>query len=111
MTFAESVSTCLNKYADFSGRASRSEFWWFALASLLAMFIGSAIAPALGALLWLGLIIPYLAAGIRRLHDTNRSGWFWLLGLIPLIGGIIVLVFLATAGDTGPNNYGEAPAA
>ena len=106
MTFQESISTCLSKYADFSGRASRPEYWWFVLASFIALAVGSAIAIPVGGIIWLGLILPMMAAAVRRLHDTNRSGWLLLLGMIPL-AGIIVFVWAVTEGDAGSNQYGE----
>jgi uncharacterized membrane protein YhaH (DUF805 family) len=110
----------LERYAKFDGRAGRAEFWWFYLASailfiaawILVLILG-AIADFLGILgiialigLSLALIVPYVAVAIRRLHDTNKTGWFLLLGLIPF-GGIVVLIFLATQGNVGANDYGE----
>ncbi|MGN1236492.1 MAG: DUF805 domain-containing protein [Bacteroidaceae bacterium] len=97
MTFGDSISTCFKKYATFSGRASRSEYWWFYLATFLVSMI-----PFIGYLASLGTAIPIIAAGVRRLHDTNHCGW-WLL--CPIYN----LVLLASSGDMGSNEYGEAP--
>lgn len=102
-SFGEAVSTCFTKYFTFSGRASRSEYWFFAL---LGFIIG--LIPGLN-LLGLVLFIPSLAVTVRRLHDTDRSGWWMLLALIPLIGGIVLLVFMCLEGTRGPNRFGADP--
>ena len=111
----------LTKYANFSDRAPRAEYWWFYLltivASLVAMILDSVIGTgaALGSygiltvVVFLGLIIPSLAALVRRLHDTDRSGWWLFIALIPLVGAIVLLVFLVMAGDTGDNRFGADP--
>jgi uncharacterized membrane protein YhaH (DUF805 family) len=114
MTFTQSVVYCLTHYFKFSGRACRSEYWWFVLAGILAGLIGGAIDSLVGRevldpIISLGTIIPTLAAASRRLHDTDRSGWWQLLGFIPLIGWIVLIVWQASAGTPGPNRYGEAP--
>ena len=104
----------LGNYANFKGRDSRPEFWWFYLANLIltyGLFIiagitGAGIIGLIGLLYGLAAIIPGIAAGVRRLHDTGKSGWMMLISLIPLIGGILLIVFLAQAGNPGPNNYG-----
>lgn len=105
MTFQDSIKVCFNKYVDFSGRASRSEYWWF----VLFVFLGSIVASLFGHLLHLlfalGTLLPSLAAATRRLHDTGRSGWWQLIGLVPLVGWIILIVFLAQEGS----HDGEAP--
>jgi len=95
MNFTESVQTCFTKYAEFNGRASRSEYWWFALAVALGCGILSAIAPVAYVIFALGTLIPSVAAATRRLHDTNRSGWWQLIILVPIVGFIVLLVFLA----------------
>ena len=95
MTFQESIKVCFNKYADFTGRASRAEYWWFMLFILLVSLAASMISPMLSGLFSLGTLLPCLAAATRRLHDTNRSGWWQLVALVPVIGFIIILVFLA----------------
>lgn len=115
MSFGEAVSSCLSKYVTFSGRARRSEFWWFYLFCALVVITGLIIdavvgtAPLFYALTALALFLPQLAASIRRLHDVDKSGWFFLVGLIPLVGGIILLVFWVKEGTAGPNQYGADP--
>ncbi len=110
MTFAESIRICLTKYADFQGRASRPEYWWFFLFVLLVQLAGSTISSSLGGLLALALLLPSLAAGARRLHDVGRSGWWLLLCLIPLVGALILLYWFVQPGTRGANAYGEMPA-
>ena len=105
------------RYAKFDGRASRAEYWWFALANTIvgvAWTLLGNVSPAftVAYMVWmLGLLIPSLAVGVRRLHDTNRSGWYLLLTFIPLVGGIVLLVFLATQGAPDSNRYGPPPVA
>lgn len=104
------------KYATFEGRATRSEYWWFALANFLVSFVlgligNLAIDPQFGGIglqfiYMLLVLIPGLAVGVRRLHDTNHSGWFLLVSLIPIIGPIWLLVLLCTGSDSGENKYG-----
>ena len=100
------------RYAQFEGRAGRAEFWWFFLANLVIgivfqiLFRVSGIFVILWFLYALALIIPEIAVGVRRLHDTNNSGWWLLLGFFPIVGAIVLLVFFATEGDSGPNEYG-----
>jgi len=106
MTFTESISTCFSKYATFDGTASRSEYWWFFLFLVLAALVLGLASDVLAAIFNLATIIPSLAAGARRLHDTDRSGWWLLLLLIPFIGWIAVIVLLAQEGK--PNRYGSA---
>ena len=105
----------LERYAKFDGRAGRAEFWWFVLANfvvyvaLLILAQISGIFMVLYFLYALALIVPNIAVAIRRLHDTDKSGWLLLLVLVPLIGGIILLVLCAMEGTKGPNQYGPAP--
>lgn len=94
MTFQESIRVCFAKYADFSGRASRSEYWWFILFLTLAWIGTSMISEFLGLIVTLATLLPAITAATRRLHDTNRSGWWQLISLVPLIGGIVLIVFL-----------------
>ena len=107
----------LKNYTGFSGRASRTEFWMFALVNflvVLALWILYAVAHALGFLLVvyeLGVLLPGLAVGFRRLHDTNRSAWWLLIDLIPLIGAIVLLVFFCTDSSPADNQYGPNPKA
>ena len=103
------------KYAEFPGRARRQEYWMFTLINLLisiALFIvglrSGALAVVSG-LYALAAFIPGLAVGVRRLHDTGRSGWMMLLSLIPIVGGIVLLVFLCQDSAPGDNRYGSNP--
>jgi uncharacterized membrane protein YhaH (DUF805 family) len=122
MSFQDAVRTCLTqKYADFSGRARRSEYWWFFLFSLISSGVASVIDSILGtryggttglvqALVQLALLVPGIAVGVRRLHDTARSGWWLLIGLVPVVGWIVLLVFFVQ-DSRGENQYGAAPKA
>ncbi len=121
MSFQDAVRTCLmQKYADFSGRARRSEYWFFVLFGILAEVVWSVIYMIVGrvsalAVLWglvglvvfVGLIVPSLAVAIRRLHDTGRSGWWLLLSFVPF-GGIVLLVFFVL-DSSSENQYGSSP--
>jgi uncharacterized membrane protein YhaH (DUF805 family) len=111
---------CMRHYADFSGRASRSEYWLFALAFLIiyaicfaidfSVFgIGQSGIPLLTVLAYLLHFIPGLAVLVRRLHDIDRSGWWMLISLVPVIGGIWLLVLLCSEGTYGPNRFGPGP--
>jgi uncharacterized membrane protein YhaH (DUF805 family) len=105
------------KYADFHGRARRAEFWNFYLVHLLFLIGMAMIGPRINFRLYfislvfytIATIIPTFAVTVRRLHDTERSGWWYFISFIPIIGTIILIVFLATEGTYGPNYYGEDP--
>ena len=115
----------LRKYADFNGRARRAEYWLFALLMILISIPFSIIAEIVEAtgemdpataglflvfgLAMVGLLIPSLAVTVRRLHDSNRSGWWALIGLIPLIGGLVLFVFAILDGTPGLNRFGADP--
>jgi uncharacterized membrane protein YhaH (DUF805 family) len=104
----------LKKYAVFSGRARRSEYWYFVLFYIIlyAVFLGVGLAikgPALVGIVALGLLLPFWGVTVRRLHDTGKSGWMILLGIIPLVGTIILLVFYCTDSVPGENKYGPNP--
>ena len=101
MTFTESISTCFGKYADFNGRASRSEYWWFYLFFILTNVAGSLISETLGALVFLGLFLPCISVCTRRLHDTNSSGWMQLLFLIPLVNFYVLYLLIKEGEDEG----------
>lgn len=111
--FISAYTNAFSRYADFSGRTSVGGFWRFAaihiliIAVLTALGSVSTVFIALEGLYLLALLIPSLAIAVRRLHDTGKSGWFVLIGLIPVVGFIIQIVFYAQASD-GPNQYGQA---
>lgn len=113
MTFTTAVRTCLTeKYATFEGRARRSEYWWFQLFYLLFSFVVVALVFLLRsewvALLFLALLVPQVAVTVRRLHDTSRSGWWFLISFVPYVGPIVLLVFCCL--DSAPSNqYGNSP--
>ncbi len=112
MTFSDSVSTCLKKYFVFEGRASRSEYWWFQLIVSPSYLISTILENEIG-YFFLGItlftLIPAISAGVRRLHDTNRSGFFLLISFIPFIGGLVLLFFLIPEGTKGKNKFGPDP--
>jgi uncharacterized membrane protein YhaH (DUF805 family) len=107
----------LKKYAVFNGRASRKEYWMFALVNVLIMLgfnflsfvLDSTLIQVLGILYLLAVLVPSLAVYVRRLHDTDHSAWWILLGLIPLVGTIILLIFLVTDSQAGDNRFGPNP--
>lgn len=107
MTFDESISTCFSKYAAFEGRATRSEYWWFFLFTFLASMAFSMVSENASGLFSLAVLLPSLAVGARRLHDTDRSGWLLLLWLIPIIGWIILIVWMVQEGKE-PNRFSSA---
>lgn len=119
MKFGQAIGICFSKYVDFSGRAQRSEFWWWILFTWLASLILGTLengivgatggVPIMNTLFSLATFLPSLAVGIRRLHDINRSGWWWLIFLVPLVGWIILIVWFAQRGDAGSNDYGDDP--
>tara|TARA_A100001011_G_scaffold385128_1_gene458665 strand:- start:617 stop:982 length:366 start_codon:yes stop_codon:yes gene_type:complete len=114
MKFSESVSTCIKKYFVFEGRASRSEYWWFQLIVSPSYLISEVVESEIS-YFFLGItlftLIPAISAGVRRLHDTNKSGFFILISFIPFIGGLVLLFFFITEGTKGKNKYGSDPLA
>ena len=110
------VDVLRNKYADFNGRARRSEYWYFVLFNFL---IGTAVGVVTGliGIDWLSyiysvaLLVPGIAVGVRRLHDIGKSGWWLLISFIPLIGGIWLIILMAKEGDHGNNAFGPDPKA
>lgn len=116
MTFGDSISTCLSKYATFQGRATRSEFWWFHLAGMLASVVAGIIDKVifgtsnglLGIVVSLALFLPLLAVGARRLHDIDRTGWWQLLSL-SLIGVVVLIYWYVQPGKAAANAHGPAP--
>lgn len=131
MQFLESIQTCVvKKYADFNGRASRSEFWWYTLANIIVSYAWSFIIGWItGASVMMGangdfhfnalsllsyiptvaLLLPTLAVSARRLHDIGKSGWWYLLSFVCCVGGLILIYFWAKEGDKGSNEYGPEP--
>jgi len=105
----------VKKYAVFNGRARRKEYWMFILFYVL-IYIGLMLAESLVGspfilvtVFALGLLLPSLGVTIRRLHDTDRSGWWFLIAFVPLVGGIVLLVFMCLEGTSGANQYGPDP--
>ena len=116
MTFKESIITCIQyKYCDFKGRASRSEYWWFILFTIL-VYVGATIVDTIvfgkQSLFYLitalGFFLPSLGVAVRRLHDIDKSGWWVLISLIPIIG-LVIIYFFCKAGEPVDNKYGEPP--
>lgn len=93
LTFQEAIIVCFTKFAEFNGRASRSEFWWFFLFVVLVSSALTYVSEALGSVSLIAMLLPLLAVGARRLHDTGRSAW-WLLFLLVPVGGLVTLVYL-----------------
>jgi uncharacterized membrane protein YhaH (DUF805 family) len=112
----------LRKYADFSGRARRREFWMFTLVNILVSIVLGIVDAVigtdyrsgygiLGTVYALAVLIPSLAVAVRRLHDTGRTGWWILIGLLPCVGFIVLLVFYVQEGQRSTNEYGPDPKA
>ena len=107
----------LKKYAVFAGRARRKEFWMFFLVYVLIVVVLSVVEWMIGlpgilsGIYSLVLLIPSIAVTVRRLHDTGRTGWWWWIGFVPVIGIIVLLVFMALEGEPGQNRYGPDPKA
>ena len=106
MNFSQAVAACLRKYADFSGRAGRPEFWWFFLFQVVVMIVTGMMSEILNGIAALGLLLPGLAVGARRLHDIGKSAWFLLLALIPILGFLVLLYWSVQPSD-GANAYGN----
>ena len=117
MNFQSAVTTCLRKYATFEGRASRSEFWYFYLfcvllnlvAAILDGLISNFHSDPASIIVSIAILVPFIAVAARRLHDLDKSGWWQLLLLIPLIGYLILIVWWATKGTERRNRFGEDP--
>lgn len=105
----------LERYAKFDGRAGQGEFWWFHLANILLAVVFAVLSLVLHWLFWvifglylLAVMIPSIALSVRRLHDTDKSGWWLLIGFIPL-GGLVLLAFYVMSGSPRQNQYGNSP--
>lgn len=122
MTFLEAIQTCFRKYVDFNGRAGRAEYWYFVLFSVIVNIVASGLDSVLGiaaqgtasgpiaGLASLALLLPGLGVAVRRMHDIDKSGWWLLLVLIPLVGALIVIfAFLIKKSQEGDNRFGPAP--
>ena len=123
MNFTNAIRAGFAKYANFSGRASRSEFWWLMLFLMILGVLASIFDAAflwidpntlfgpVGAITSLATFLPSLSATARRLHDIGRSGWWMLLLFVPLVGWAVLLYWNIKKGDTGPNSFGADPLA
>ncbi|WP_380163853.1 DUF805 domain-containing protein [Jannaschia sp. R86511] len=121
MTFQEAIGRCLRRYAELHGRARRSEYWWFTLFFVLVVTAGGLLDQAFGfteapegggpvaGLLTLALLLPLLGVGARRLHDTGRSAWWLTLGLVPVGGVVVLLLWAAQPSQPDANEHGPAP--
>ena len=123
MSFMDATKSCLQQYVGFSGRASRSEYWFAYLSfivavmgmftlSIVSLFVVDALASLMGLLtfgVYIGGFLPLLAVSVRRLHDLGKSGWLFLIGLIPIVGGILLFVWFVSDGDPYENEYGAVP--
>jgi uncharacterized membrane protein YhaH (DUF805 family) len=116
MDFATAVRTViLKRYADFQGRASRSEFWWFTLFAFLlniVLQVITGLVPILGIIaivIMLAVLIPSIAVAVRRLHDIGKSGWWYLLVFIPLIGALVLIYWFVQPGQSEDNQWGANP--
>ena len=112
MDIKQAIQHVLQNYANFEGRACRSEYWYWVLAvfiiHLILDFLGLRM---LALLVSLALIVPSLAVAVRRLHDIDKSGWLGLVALIPVVGWVVVIYWLVQPGTVGPNQYGSGPLA
>jgi uncharacterized membrane protein YhaH (DUF805 family) len=120
MSFTDSLKSVFSQYVGFSGRARRSEYWWFALFAILVNVVARVLDSVLfdtstastgifGIIVGLALFLPGLAVAVRRLHDTDRTGWWVLIGLVPLVGAIVLLVFMVSDSKPGTNRFGASP--
>ena len=104
MNFGQAISSCLSKYATFTGRASRPEFWWFFLFQILISLAASMLGETINGLVALGLLLPALAVGTRRLHDIGKSGW-WQLVMLTVIGLLVLIYWWVQPTDEDGNAY------
>lgn len=138
MGFGQAITTCFGKYASFTGRARRSEFWFFWLFTIIVAFVLNIIDGVTGLVLRFGnvetidtstgvitfttgnlgilstiwslvIFLPFLSVTVRRLHDTGRSGWWWWILFIPCVGFIVILVFMLLDSAPGDNRFGPNP--
>ena len=115
MGFKEAITTVFNKYANFDGRARRSEYWYFALFNFLVAGVLSILGQnggffsTIASIYSLAVLVPGIAVCTRRLHDTGKSGWYQLMVLIPIVGYVILIIRLVKDTDPNPNQYGPSP--
>jgi uncharacterized membrane protein YhaH (DUF805 family) len=114
MGFGQAISSGFSNYVNFSDRSARSAYWFWILFVLIADIVAIAIDAAIGkqivsSLFGLAVLLPGLAVTVRRLHDLDRTGWWIFLGLIPLVGAIILLIWFCSKGTDGPNRFGPDP--
>ena len=114
MGFGQAISSGFSNYVNFSGRSCRSEYWYWILFIIVADIVAGIIDYAIGiqvvtGLFGLATLLPNLAVAIRRLHDLDRTGWWIFIGLIPLVGWIILIIWYCTRGTNGPNHWGPDP--
>lgn len=117
MGFADALKSFFSRYTDFKGRSSRSEYWWPQLAfflvgiiiGVLTAVVGETVGNILLGIFYLVILIPGIAISIRRLHDLDKSGWWLLIALIPLIGALVLFFFFVQRGTVGGNRFGEDP--
>ena len=109
MNFFDAVKTCLVKYVDFTGRASRSEFWYFVLFCFVAEICLFAVFRRLAFAFVLAVLLPRIAVAARRMHDIDRSGWWLLIAFIPVLGWIVLLVWYCQRSDEHANRFGAPP--
>jgi uncharacterized membrane protein YhaH (DUF805 family) len=122
MSFTAAIRSVLTQYVGFTGRARRSEYWWFTLFTVLVGLAAAILDSGLGTtpgsdgstgvigiIVNLALLLPTLAVAVRRLHDTDRSGWWLLIGLVPIVGAIVLLVFFVLDSTPGTNRFGANP--
>jgi len=116
MGFVDATKSFFSRYTDFSGRSSRSEYWWAFLAimigyvviGVISALMGETIGSILIGIAVIAILIPSIAIAIRRLHDTDRSGWWYLLSLVPIVS-LVLLIFYCQKGTSGPNRFGPDP--
>ena len=114
MTYLQALSICFKKSFVWEGRAARNEYWWFQLGAYISLILAYWIGDAVGTVIIYILVaivffFPSLAVLIRRLHDTDRSGWWYWILILPLIGAIVLLIFTLLSSDEGDNKYGPNP--
>jgi uncharacterized membrane protein YhaH (DUF805 family) len=111
MGFAQAIQSCFRQYATFSGRAPRSEYWYFSLFCSLVVGVTVVVHPVLAGIAYAAIFLPGISVVVRRLHDTDKSGWNYWFALIPIVGAILLLVWFCTKGTDGDNGFGPDPLA